>query len=257
MCERAADAAGVPHAALPDGTPLYPGLGTGAFAEETIVGERAVVKIPTDVPFEQAAVLGCAVLTGAGAVFNTAQVKAGQSVVVVGLGGVGLSVLQAARIAGAGPIVAVDVQPEKEVLARAHGATDFVLADDTTAKTVRKLTDGRGADVAFECAGVPASIRTAWASSRRGGHVVVVGVGSAKAIVEFSALELYFFGRTLTGCLFGSADPDVDIPRLLDLVAAGQLDVAGLVTAEVGLDGIETAFADMRAGRGGRTLVRP
>ncbi|GAA2979108.1 zinc-binding dehydrogenase [Actinokineospora diospyrosa] len=256
LCERAADAAGVPHAQLPDGTPLYPGLGTGAFAEETIVAERAAVKIPADVPLEQAAVLGCAVLTGAGAVFNTAQVKAGQSVVVVGLGGVGLSVLQAARIAGAGPIVAVDVHPEKEALARAHGATDFVLSDDATAKTVRKLTGGRGADVAFECAGVPASIRTAWASSRRGGHVVVVGVGSAKAIVEFSALELYFFGRTLTGCLFGSTDPDVDIPRLLDLVASGQLDVAGLVTAEVGLDGIETAFDDMRAGRGGRTLVR-
>ncbi|GAA3047407.1 zinc-binding dehydrogenase [Actinokineospora globicatena] len=255
LCARAADAAEVPHATLPDGTPLYPGLGTGAFAEETIVSERAAVKIPADVPLEQAAVLGCAVLTGAGAVFNTAQVKPGQSVVVVGVGGVGLSVLQAARIAGAAPIIAVDVHPEKEALARAHGATHFLLSDSPVAKTIRGLTDGRGADIAFECVGIPESIRTAWASSRRGGHVVVVGVGSAKAVVEFSALELYFFGRTLTGCLFGSTDPDIDIPRLLDLVADGSLDIAGLVTAEVGLDGIENAFADMRAGRGGRTLV--
>ncbi|MGQ0840133.1 alcohol dehydrogenase catalytic domain-containing protein [Actinokineospora sp.] len=256
LCERAADAAGVPHATLADGTPLYPGLGTGAFAEETIVPERGAVKIPADVPLAQAAVLGCAVLTGAGAVFNTAAVTAGQAVAVVGVGGIGLSVLQAARIVGADPIIALDVHEAKAELALAQGATHFVVSDDKAPKAVRALTGGRGADVAFECVGHPAAIRTAWSSSRRGGQVVVVGVGSAKAMVEFSALELYWFGRTLTGCLFGSTDPDVDVPRLLELVGSGQLDVGGLVTSTTDLDGIEAAFEDMRAGRGGRTLVR-
>ncbi len=256
LCEHAADAAEAPHATLLDGTPLYPGLGAGAFAEETIVPERGAVKIPDDVPLEQAAVLGCAVLTGAGAVFNTAQVTAGQAVVVVGVGGIGLSVLQAARIVGASPIIAVDVHAAKSELALAQGATHFLVSDDRTAKAVRGLTGGRGADVAFECVGVPATIRTAWSSSRRGAKVVVVGVGSAKAVVEFSALELYWFGRSLTGCLFGSTDPDIDVPRLLGLVADGKLDVAGLVTSVTDLDGVEAAFEDMRQGRGGRTLVR-
>ncbi|SDC26817.1 alcohol dehydrogenase catalytic domain-containing protein [Actinokineospora iranica] len=256
LCAHASDAAEVPYGTLSDGTPLYPGLGTGAFAEETIVPERGAVKIPVDVPLEQAAVLGCAVLTGAGAVFNTAQVSTGQAVVVVGVGGIGLSVLQAARIAGASPIIAVDVHESKSDLALSQGATHFLVSGDKTAKAVRSLTDGRGADVAFECVGMPATIRTAWSSSRRGGKVVVVGVGSAKAMVEFSALELYWMGRTLTGCLFGSTDPDTDVPRLLGLVGSGQLDVAGLVTTVTDLDGIEGAFEDMRQGRGGRTLVR-
>lgn len=256
LCERAADAAEIPHAELADGTALYPGLGCGAFAEETIVPARGAVKIPDDIPLEQAAVLGCAVLTGAGAVFNTAAVRPGQSVVVVGVGGVGLSVLQAARIAGAGPIIAVDTSDAKRDLALAQGATDFLVSDDTTARAVRKLTEGRGADIAFECVGHPAAIRTAWSSSRRGGHLVIVGVGSAKAKVEFSALELYYFGRKVSGCVFGSIDPDVDVPRLLDLVRSGQLDVSSLVTATTDLDGIEGAFEDMRSGRGARILVR-
>ncbi|WP_424185709.1 zinc-binding dehydrogenase [Actinokineospora sp. G85] len=256
LCAHNSDAAGIPHGTLADGTDLYPGLGAGAFAEETIVPENGAVPIPDNVPLEQAAVLGCAVLTGVGAVFNTAKVQPGQAVLVVGVGGVGLSVLQAARVAGASPIIAVDVHAEKEELARAQGATHFLVSDDTTTKAVRKLTGGRGADVAFECVGIPATIRAAWSASRRGGHVVVVGVGSAKAMVEFSALELYWQGRTLTGCLFGSTDPDVDVPRLLALVAEGKLDVSALVTNTTDLTGVEAAFEDMRQGKGGRTLIR-
>ncbi|GGS37101.1 alcohol dehydrogenase catalytic domain-containing protein [Actinokineospora fastidiosa] len=255
LCERA-DWSDTSHATLPDGAELYPGLGAGAFAEETIVPEGGAIKIPSDIPLAEAAVLGCAVLTGAGAVFNTARVRPGQSVAVVGLGGVGLSVLQAARIAGAGPIVALDVQDKAE-LAMAHGATDFVRSDEKAGKAVRALTGGRGADVVIECVGHPAAIRTAWSASRRGGHVVVVGVGSAKAKVEFSALELYWFGRTLSGCVYGEIDPDVDVPRVLDWVRTGQLDASSLITARTDLSGIENAFAEMRAGRGGRTLVIP
>ena len=177
LCVHAEEVARAPYATLDDGTPVYPGLGTGAFAEETVVPAAGVVRVPDSVPMEQAAVLGCAVQTGAGAVFNTAGVRAGESVVVIGLGGVGLSALQAARAIGAGPIIGVDVSEEKTDLAALHGATDFVVPT-TPAKAVRKLTGGRGADHAFDCVGLPATIRGAWSASRRGGAVTVVGVGS-------------------------------------------------------------------------------
>ena len=256
LCEHGADAAQSAYGSLPDGSPLYPGLGTGAFAEETVVSERAVVRLPADLPLEQAAVLGCAVLTGAGAVFNTADVRSGQSVAVVGLGGVGLSALRAAKIAGADPVIGIDTSPEKEQLARDHGATDFLVSDERIAKRVRALTAGRGADCAFDCVGRPATIRAAWSSTRRGGSTIVVGVGSKDMQVTFSALELYWFGRTLSGCVFGSSDPDRDVPRLLELVTAGQLDLGALATATTDLTGINDAFARMRDGQGARTIVR-
>jgi S-(hydroxymethyl)glutathione dehydrogenase/alcohol dehydrogenase len=254
LCVHAEEVARTPYATLGDGTPVYPGLGTGAFAEETVVPAAGVVRVPDSVPMDQAAVLGCAVQTGAGAVFNTARVRAGESVVVVGLGGVGLSALQAARAVGAGPIIGVDVSEAKADLARQHGATDFVVSNETTAKAVRKLTDGRGADQTFDCVGLPATIRLAWSSSRRGGAVTVVGVGSKANVVEFSALELYWFGRTLHGCVFGSSDPDVEIPRLLGLVDEGKLDLAALTSATTDLAGVNDAFE--RLGQGARTIVQ-
>ncbi|MGH3879221.1 MAG: Zn-dependent alcohol dehydrogenase [Actinophytocola sp.] len=254
LCVHAEERATHPYGTFGDGTPIYPGLGTGAFAEETIVPQQGVVPIPRDIPLEQAAVLGCAVLTGNGAVHNTAEVRAGQSVVVIGLGGIGLSVLQAARAAGAGPIIGVDISESKAELAGVHGATDFIVADDKTSKTVRGLTGGRGADHAFDCVGLPATIRASWGSSRRGGTVTVIGVGSRTSQVEFNALELYWFGRTLHGCVFGSSDPDVDIPRLLGEVAAGRLDLAALATDTTDLGGVNEAFDHF--GQGGRTIVR-
>jgi S-(hydroxymethyl)glutathione dehydrogenase / alcohol dehydrogenase len=253
LCVHAEETARAPYAQLDDGTPLYPGLGTAAFAEETIVPAAGVVKVPATVPMEQAAVLGCAVQTGAGAVLNTARVRAGESVVVVGLGGVGLSALQAARAVGAGPIIGVDVSEAKADLAAQHGATDFLVSDQTTSKAIRKLTGGRGADHAFDCVGLPATIRTAWSASRRGGAVTVVGVGSKAKIVEFNALELYWFGRTLHGCVFGSSDPDVEIPRLLGLVEEGRLDLAALATSTTDLAGVNDAFDQL--GQGARTIV--
>jgi S-(hydroxymethyl)glutathione dehydrogenase / alcohol dehydrogenase len=254
LCQHAEERATQAYATLADGTPVYPGLGTGAFAEETVVPQQGVVPIPADFPLEQAAVLGCAVLTGNGAVHNTAKVREGQSVVVIGLGGIGLSVLQAARAAGAGPIIGVDVSASKAELAAVHGATDFIVADDKTSKVVRSLTGGRGADHAFDCVGLPATIRASWGASRRGGTVTVIGVGSRTSPVEFNALELYWFGRTLHGCVYGSSDPDVDVPRLLGEVAAGRLDLAALATATTDLRGIDEAFQHF--GEGGRTIVR-
>ncbi|MFC4857670.1 zinc-binding dehydrogenase [Actinophytocola glycyrrhizae] len=253
LCVHAEETARAPYAHLDDGTPVYPGLGTAAFAEETIVPAAGVVKVPDSVPMEQAAVLGCAVQTGAGAVLNTARVRQGESVVVVGLGGVGLSALQAARAVGAGPVIGVDVSEAKADLAAQHGATDFLVSGDTTAKAIRKLTGGRGADHAFDCVGLPATIRTAWSATRRGGAVTVVGVGGKANIVEFNALELYWFGRTLHGCVFGSSDPDVEVPRLLGLVEEGKLDLAALATATTDLAGVNDAFEHL--GRGARTIV--
>ncbi|MDQ3790769.1 MAG: zinc-binding dehydrogenase [Actinomycetota bacterium] len=253
LCVHAEETARAPYAVLDDGSPVYPGLGTAAFAEETIVPAAGVVKVPATVPMEQAAVLGCAVQTGAGAVLNTARVQPGESVVVVGLGGVGLSALQAARAVGAGPIIGVDVSEAKADLAAQHGATDFLVSDETVTKAIRKLTGGRGADHTFDCVGLPATIRTAWSASRRGGAVTVVGVGSKANIVEFNALELYWFGRTLHGCVFGSSDPDVEIPRLLGLVEEGKLDLAALATSTTDLAGVNDAFEQL--GQGARTIV--
>lgn len=256
LCARAADGHGTPYATLADsGGELYAGLGTAVFAEETVVPASAVLPLPEGVPLAEGALLGCAVLTGYGAVHHSARVRAGESVVVYGVGGVGLAALQAARIAGAHPLIAVDVSPGKEALARAAGATDFLLASPDTAKEVRKLTGGHGADVAVECVGRADTIRTAWSSTRRGGRTTVVGIGGKDQQVSFSALELFHFGRTLSGCVYGNSDPARDLPVIAGHVRAGRFDLSAMVTDRIGLDGIPGAFEAMLAGRGGRALV--
>src|SRR5687767_2226381 len=176
LCEHSSDAAAAPYATF-EGTPIYPGLSTAGFAEETVVSERAVLPVPDGVPLEQAALVGCAVMTGVGAVLNTAKVRAGQSVLVVGLGGVGLSVVQGARLAGAGAIIAVDRSPEKLELAMSMGGTDALEAGGELAKQVRGLTDKRGADHAFDCVGLADTIRASWSATRRGGVTTIVGIG--------------------------------------------------------------------------------
>jgi S-(hydroxymethyl)glutathione dehydrogenase/alcohol dehydrogenase len=256
LCENALAAATVSHATV-DGEDAFPGLGTGAFAEQTVVPARGVIPIGNDVPFEVAALLGCAVLTGVGAITNVACVQPGEAVLVIGLGGVGLSALQGARLAEAGTIIAVDVAADKEELARRCGATEFLVAADDLAKQVRRLTENRGADVAVECVGRSTTIRQAWSATRRGGRTVVVGIGRNEDRVEFGALEIFHFARSLTGCVYGSADPDVEVPRLIAAWQAGRLDLEALATDRTDLFGVDEAFARMRAGHGGRTLVIP
>ena len=256
LCERSSDAATAPYATL-DGEPVYPGLSTAGFAEETVVAERAVIPVPDEVPFEQAALVGCAVMTGVGAVINTAKVREGQTVLVVGLGGVGLSVVQGARLVGAAQVIVVDRSPEKLALAQTMGATDVLEAGGELAKQVRGLTERRGVDHAFECVGLADTIRASWSSTRRGGSTTIVGVGGKDQQVGFSALELFHFARTLRGCVYGSTDPLVDIPKLLDFAAQGRLDLAALISGTIGLDGIDGAFADMSAGKGARTVILP
>ncbi|MBU7599815.1 zinc-binding dehydrogenase [Streptomyces sp. P38-E01] len=255
LCPHANDATTVPYARDATGRALYPGLSVAAFAEETVVPERAVLPLPAGVPLLDAALLGCAVLTGYGAVHHSARVQAGESVVVVGLGGVGLAVLQSARIAGAERVIAVDVSPRKEELARACGATDFLVASESTAKDVRALTAGLGADVAVECVGRAETIRTAWGATRRGGRTTVVGIGGREEKVSFSALELFHFARTLSGCVYGNCDPARELPVLAEYVRTGALDLGALVTGRIGLADIPDAFGEMVHGRGGRALV--
>ncbi len=256
LCERSSDAAGAPYATL-DGQDLYPGLSTAGFAEQTVVSERAVLPVPDGVPLEHAALVGCAVMTGVGAVLNTARVREGQSVLVVGLGGVGLSVVQGARLAGAGTIIAVDRAPDKLALAQTMGATHVLEAGGELAKQVRGLTERRGADHAFDCVGLAETIRTSWGATRRGGTTTIVGIGGKEQQVTFTALELFHFARTLQGCVYGSTDPVTDIPKILAYAAEGRLDLGALISGTIGLDGIEGAFADMEKGVGARAVVLP
>lgn len=255
LCSALEGVVSVPRGVLADGTQVHACMGVGAFAEEVVMPARAVVPIPADVPFEVAALLGCAVLTGVGAVRNTGGVEPGQSVLVVGQGGIGLSAVLAAKAAGADPIIAVDISPEKEQLAYAAGATQFLLSDPKLAKQVRALTGGRGADHAFECVGAAPTIRMAWSALRRGGTCTIVGIGRRDQEVVFNPLELFHFARTLTSSIYGESDPDRDVPALAQEVLRGDLDLTPLVTHRIGLAEIGDAFERMRSGAGGRSVI--
>ncbi|MGW6248499.1 zinc-binding dehydrogenase [Streptomyces roseolus] len=255
LCDNALNGAANVHARTADGRELRPGLNVAAFAEETVVGAECVLPVPDGVPLADAALLGCAVLTGWGAVHHAARVREGETVAVFGVGGVGLATLQAARIAGASTIVAVDVSPEKERLARAAGATEYVVASEKTAREIRALTGGHGVDVAVECVGRAVTIRTAWESTRRGGRTTVVGIGGKDQQVSFHALEIFHWGRTLAGCVYGNADPAADLPVIAAHIRDGRFDLGALVTERITLDGIPGAFDAMVAGKGGRALV--
>ncbi|MFK8911271.1 Zn-dependent alcohol dehydrogenase [Streptomyces sp. YS-3] len=255
LCVNALSGAGAVYARTATGTELHPGLNVAAFAQETVVAENCLLPLPEGIPLTEAALLGCAVLTGYGAIHHSARVREGETVAVFGVGGVGLATVQSARIAGAARIVAVDVSPAKEELARRAGATDFVVASETTAKDIRGLTGGHGVDVAVECVGRAVTIRTAWESTRRGGRTTVVGIGGKDQQVTFNALEIFHWGRTLSGCVYGNSDPARDLPVLAEHVRAGRLDLGAMVSERIGLDGIPAAFENMLAGRGGRALV--
>ncbi|NEA48332.1 Zn-dependent alcohol dehydrogenase [Streptomyces sp. SID10815] len=255
LCANALDGAANVHARTVDGVELHPGLNVAAFAEETVVAASCVLPLPEGVPLTDAALLGCAVLTGYGAIHHSAKVRPGETVAVFGAGGVGLATLQAARIAGAERIIAVDVSPAKEDLARAAGATDYVVASATTPREIRALTGKQGVDVSVECVGRAVTIRAAWESTRRGGRTTVVGIGGKEEQVTFNALEIFHWGRTLSGCVYGDCDPARDLPVLADHVRTGRLDLGALVTERIALDGIPAAFENMTAGKGGRSLV--
>jgi S-(hydroxymethyl)glutathione dehydrogenase/alcohol dehydrogenase len=251
----AANVAALENGITLDGAPVHVTLGLGAFAEQVVVPEKAVMAVPDELAWESAALLGCAVLTGTGAVRNTARVAAGSSVVVIGLGGVGLSVVAAARAAGAAPVIAVDVSEAKKALAEAAGATDFVVSSENLSKDVRALTSRLGADHAFECVGRAATIRAAWRATRRGGQVTVVGMGAADDMVELSALDIFNSARTLRASVYGSADPDREVPELARDVLSGALSLDHLITDRITLADVPAAFDRMSRGEGARSVV--
>ena len=229
------------------GSPVFGFAGTGTFAEEMVIPQQGVVKIPNDVPYEIGALIGCGVTTGVGAALNTAKVQPGSSVVVFGAGGVGIAAIQGARIAGAAEIVAVDMVDSKLKDALRFGATRGVKPDDLDAANM-EINAGDGFDYAIECIGLPQTIRAAYDAARRGGTAVIVGAGSSEAHVEFNCFELFFMEKKLLGSYYGSADVRVEFDRLIRLWKAGRLDLEGMISSRMDLSHAQDAFEAMKKG---------
>ena len=239
---------------LPAGEPLQHALMTACFAERVVVSAASAVPLPAALPLWQASLLGCGVVTGFGAVRNAARVRAGESAAVIGCGGVGLQVIAALRLAGASPIVAVDLDPEKLELALQRGATDAVEAGSTTTAThVVQLAD-RGVDHAFEVVGRPETMRLAWDVLRPGGTAVVVGLAPKGVEVSLPAIE-FMSDKGIRGSYYGNGDPMVDLPLLAELALAGELDLASVVSHIEPLEAVNDALDRLRDGDGVRTVL--
>lgn len=230
--------------------------GASTFSEYTVLPAAAVLPIPDDLPLDIAALLGCAVITGVGAVINCARVRPGSSVAVFGAGGVGLNAIQGAALAGAEKVIAVDIVPAKLETARRFGATHGVdaSAGDPVAR-VRALTGGRGVDYAFEVIGTPATMRQAYDTLAKRGMAVVVGVAPMTAEVAVPVMSLVYEERVLTGSVYGSSRPRLDIPRLIDLYRAGRLKLDELLTRRYPFEQINEAYAALERGEVARSVV--
>ena len=246
-------AAATPNFRL-DGAPLGGMTGAGTFAEELILPHQGVVKIDDDVPFEIASLVGCGVMTGVGAALNTAKVAPGSSVVVFGCGGVGISAIQGARVAGAAEIVAVDLVDRKLDDAKRFGATHAVKPDDLPAAQ-GEITGGDGFDYAFEAIGSPATMRAAFDATRRGGTTCIIGVGAPDKMLQFSAFEIFFAEKNFTGSYYGSADVRVDFHQMLRLWRNGRLDLEGMISRRLGLEDINEAVEALMSGQVIRQVI--
>jgi Zn-dependent alcohol dehydrogenase len=236
---------------------LHHYMGTSTFAERTVLPEIALAKIRADAPLDKVCLLGCAVTTGIGAVLHTARVEPGSSVAVFGLGGVGLSVVQGARLAGASRILVADPLAARREVARRFGATDLIdpTQEDVVARA-HALT-GIGVDYAFEAAGKGALITACVAATRNGGTTVCVGAPPlADALHVAPAAAFLATGKRIVATLLGGCNSLREIPRLVSLWRAGRLDLEGLVTARRPLEEVNEGFADLAAGRGIRTVLR-
>jgi S-(hydroxymethyl)glutathione dehydrogenase/alcohol dehydrogenase len=238
------------------GAPLNVFSGCGVMAEYATLSVKSLIAIAQDAPLKQAALVGCGVMTGFCAATNTARVEAGTVVVVFGCGGVGLSAIQGAQVAGAAMIVAVDLDDFKLDLAKLFGATHLLNAtgEENIVKTLRKLTGG-GADYAFECIGSGEVAAQAYGCLRKGGHAVIVGVAKPKDMTSIRTASLTFEEKSLSGSYFGSARPRVDAPRILGLYRAGKLKLDELITRTYGIEQAPQAFADLVAGRNARGVI--
>ncbi len=239
---------------LADGGPVNQMLNLSALSEQMLIHENACVSIDKDMPFDRAAVIGCAVTTGAGTIFNACNVTPGETVLVVGCGGVGLATINAAKIAGAGKVIAADPLPEKRALAQTLGATHTVdaLADDVV-KQIMEISGG-GVDWGIEAVGRQASADLAVASLRRGGTAVILGMMPLDCKVGLGAMDL-LGGKKLMGAIMGMNHFPVDLPRLVDFYMRGLLDLDTIIAERIGLEDVNAGFDKMRKGSHARSVV--
>ncbi|SJN09364.1 Alcohol dehydrogenase [Leucobacter sp. 7(1)] len=239
-----------------DGESLKPFLGVGAYAEYTLVPQAAVVKVPHSVPSSVAALIGCSVTTGIGAVLNTAEFRAGQTAVVVGCGGVGQSVIMGLKLAGAAEIIAVDLSEDRLDQARLVGATHVVNpgAVDSVEAVLARVPNG--VDFAFDAIGRPQTIPTLLPMVRSGGAGVVVGLPPREEEIGIKVWEMVVTGKRLLGCYYGSSRPQVDFPKMIDLYLAGMLDIESLIGEEVPLEQAAAGVKGLERAIGKRKIVR-
>lgn len=238
-----------------DGLELKPYLSSATMADYAVIHQNGLVPIPDDVPFDVAAVIGCAVMTGVGAVLNTAEIRPGCSAVVIGCGGVGLSALLGCVLAGCDPLIAVDVVPSKLDFARSLGASHAINArEEDVVKTLRSITRV-GPDYAFDSVGAAATIKQALMGIRAGGTAVIMGMHSLKEDVPISAAALIAQNKRLLGCFAGQSRPLVDLPKLVELYRSGKLPVDKLISHRYSLDEAAQAFADLEAGKTARGVL--
>jgi S-(hydroxymethyl)glutathione dehydrogenase/alcohol dehydrogenase len=256
LCEHTNDWLKVPRVTRAGGDHAMCMTGLGTFAESMTVDQMNVVRIETDLPDEQLALIGCGVTTGVGAALNTARIVPGSTVAVMGCGGVGQSVIQGARIAGASRIIAIDPVPLKREAALRLGATDVIdPTEGTTLDQVRALTGGRGVDYSFEVIGLPETVAQAFDLARNGGACIAVGMLNYKAKVEIPSFPLVLGEKRLLGCVYGSAQVRRDFPRLVSLVESGKLDLGSMVSRTVHLDDVNDALRAMQAGEVIRSVI--
>ncbi|MEU3308071.1 S-(hydroxymethyl)mycothiol dehydrogenase [Nocardiopsis sp. NPDC055551] len=242
---------------LEDGTELSPALGIGAFAEKTLVAAGQCTKVDPAASAAAAGLLGCGVMAGIGAAVNTGGVTRGDSVAVIGCGGVGSAAVAGARLAGANRIIAVDLEDRKLDWARGFGATHTVNASRTDpVEAIRELTGGFGADVVIDAVGNPKTYEQAFYARDLAGTVVLVGVPTPEMRLELPLLDVFGRGGALKSSWYGDCLPSRDFPMLIDLYTQGRLDLDGFVTEEIGIGDIEEAFARMERGDVLRSVVR-
>lgn len=235
---------------------IYSYLGAGTFGRYALIPQEAAIRIRKDAPLQQAALVGCAVATGVGAAVNTARVRPGQSVLVIGCGGVGVNTIQGAKLAGAATIIAVDMSDDKLRSATVFGATHTINAGQVdTVDAVKDLTAGRGVDYAFEAIGLARTIEAAFACTARGGATVLVGQVAEGVTITLDPFVISNEEKRVIGCNYGSSIPAIDFPRIVDLYMEDKLKLDELITARISLPDLNTAFEAMSRGEGIRTLI--
>ncbi len=238
-----------------NGQPVYHFSATACFAERTVVSQECCVPLSREIPFPIAALIGCAVTTGVGAALNTVQVRPGSTVAVFGAGGIGLSIIMGVHLAGAGRIIAVDKSEAKGDIAQEFGATDILMAGPDTNDSIRKITQGRGADYVFEAIGIPAVQEQCLDAVRPGGTLVLVGLAPMGSSTNLPSAVISRQEKSIVGCYYGTANTTRDFPLYADLYLQGKLDLERLITKTYSLDQINEGYAAMLSGDNARGVI--